>query len=545
MLREIRCNKFHQRAIQFHNGLNVVLGAEDALNSIGKSTALLAIDFALGGNSYVSDDLKENVGDHIVEFSFQFGNDIYYFSRSTDNIEMVNKCDSSYRPVEIWKKEQYAQWLKEKYGCGNTSISFREIVSLYSRIYGKGNATENKPLNIVSEETKSKAIRRLLGVFEVLDDLEALEQAKIEAETKVKVMSDAASEEVIVVHKSKKSKQEIEERLQLIDQEIMGIQSQISSGRCSLTEEQLQVVSDMYEEREQFNAHLMRREARLRRLNRSEDDLRKEYEVNIEELREFFPAVNMQQLENVNNFHHQLSDILAAEVKTQIRDTECAIRTLKEQIADIDKKISAVLEATDENATQMALKRLMDRAAEQERLKIEYQYAQDFEKWKSKKKQTKETFEARQEELLRSVESRLNRTMEAYSRNINPRKNPPQLELTSNNYTFECENDKGTGTRYAGVIILDLSVLQLTMLPILIHDNVLFKNIEDSTISKLVSFYQGFPDKQIFISMDKVSHYDRETSRVLQNAAVLQLGRGESALFGSQWNENGLSLFEV
>lgn len=545
MLREIRCNKFHQRAIQFHNGLNVVLGAEDALNSIGKSTALLAIDFALGGNSYVSDDLKENVGDHIVEFSFQFGNDIYYFSRSTDNIEMVNKCDSSYRPVEIWKKEQYAQWLKEKYGCGNTSISFREIVSLYSRIYGKGNATENKPLNIVSEETKSKAIRRLLGVFEVLDDLEALEQAKDEAETKVKVMSDAASEEVIVVHKSKKSKQEIEERLQLIDQEIMGIQSQISSGRCSLTEEQLQVVSDMYEEREQFNAHLMRREARLRRLNRSADDLRKEYEVNIEELREFFPAVNMQQLENVNNFHHQLSDILAAEVKTQIRDTECAIRTLKEQIADIDKKISAVLEATDENATQMALKRLMDRAAEQERLKIEYQYAQDFEKWKSKKKQTKETFEARQEELLRSVESRLNRTMEAYSRNINPRKNPPQLELTSNNYTFECENDKGTGTRYAGVIILDLSVLQLTMLPILIHDNVLFKNIEDSTISKLVSFYQGFPDKQIFISMDKVSHYDRETSRVLQNAAVLQLGRGESALFGSQWNENGLSLFEV
>ena len=539
MLREIRCNKFHQRAIQFHNGLNVVLGAEDALNSIGKSTALLAIDFAFGGNSYVNDDLKENVGDHIVEFSFQFGNDIYYFSRSTDNIEMVNKCDSSYRPVEIWKKEQYAQWLKEKYGCGNTSISFREIVSLYSRIYGKGNATENKPLNIVSEETKSKAIRRLLGVFEVLDDLEALEQAKDEAETKVKVMSDAASEEVIVVHKSKKSKQEIEERLQLIGQEIMGIQSQISSGKCSLTEEQLQVVSDMYEEREQFNAHLMRREARLRRLNRSADDLRKEYEVNIEELREFFPSVNMQQLEDVNSFHHQLSDILAAEVKTQIRDTECAIWTLKEQIADIDKKISAVLEATDEDATQMALKRLMDRAAEQERLKIEYQYAQDFEKWKSKKKQTKETFEARQEELLRSVEARLNRTMEAYSRNINPRKNPPKLELTPNNYTFECENDKGTGTRYAGVIILDLSVLQLTMLPILIHDNVLFKNIEDSTISKLVSFYQGFPDKQIFISMDKVSHYDRETSRVLQNAAVLQLGRGERALFGSQWNENG------
>ena len=36
--------------IKFKDGLNVVLGKEDGTNSIGKSSALLAIDFAFGGD---------------------------------------------------------------------------------------------------------------------------------------------------------------------------------------------------------------------------------------------------------------------------------------------------------------------------------------------------------------------------------------------------------------------------------------------------------------------------------------------------------------
>ena len=37
--------------IRFKDGLNVVLGKEDGTNSIGKSSALLAIDFVFGGNT--------------------------------------------------------------------------------------------------------------------------------------------------------------------------------------------------------------------------------------------------------------------------------------------------------------------------------------------------------------------------------------------------------------------------------------------------------------------------------------------------------------
>ena len=79
MLIELYCDKYQndgqeRGAISFHEGLNVVLGDRRAKNSIGKTTFLLAIDFALGGDQYAngSDGMLEEVGDHDVCFTFLF-----------------------------------------------------------------------------------------------------------------------------------------------------------------------------------------------------------------------------------------------------------------------------------------------------------------------------------------------------------------------------------------------------------------------------------------------------------------------------------------
>ena len=65
--------------IKFKDGLNVVLGKEDGTNSIGKSSALLAIDFAFGGNTYIASDGVKHIGDHIIFFTFKFDGQEYYF----------------------------------------------------------------------------------------------------------------------------------------------------------------------------------------------------------------------------------------------------------------------------------------------------------------------------------------------------------------------------------------------------------------------------------------------------------------------------------
>ena len=79
-------------------------------------------------------------------------------------------------------------------------------------------------------------------------------------------------------------------------------------------------------------------------------------------------------------------------------------------------------------------------------------------------------------------------------------------------------------------------MLELTLLPILIHDTVLFKNVEDETIRKLISFYQMFFDKQVFICLDKVSQYSEDTEQTLRSKAVLQLGTDGEELFGWSWS---------
>ncbi len=66
MLSEIRCDKFRMGSIQFHKGLNVILGDDNATNSIGKSTLLMIIDFALGGDSLLkhNGDIVDELGHH-------------------------------------------------------------------------------------------------------------------------------------------------------------------------------------------------------------------------------------------------------------------------------------------------------------------------------------------------------------------------------------------------------------------------------------------------------------------------------------------------
>lgn len=77
MLLEIRCKEFKDEGkvrdlIVFHPGLNTIMGASRASNSIGKTTFLLVIDFVFGGRDYVmlNNDVTKNVGEHSVEFAF-------------------------------------------------------------------------------------------------------------------------------------------------------------------------------------------------------------------------------------------------------------------------------------------------------------------------------------------------------------------------------------------------------------------------------------------------------------------------------------------
>lgn len=96
-------------------------------------------------------------------------------------------------------------------------------------------------------------------------------------------------------------------------------------------------------------------------------------------------------------------------------------------------------------------------------------------------------------------------------------------------------DDTGTGTSYKSMVVYDLSILELTQLPILIHDSVVLKQISDKAIEKILEKYMMQP-KQIFISFDKIAAYTLKSQKILKSNKVLKLSAGGNELFGSSWN---------
>jgi hypothetical protein len=73
ILKEIRCVHFSHLPIKFRPGLNIILGDDDAKNSIGKSTVLMVIDFVFGGSTFTGKDDAGAIcelGPHRYDYSF-------------------------------------------------------------------------------------------------------------------------------------------------------------------------------------------------------------------------------------------------------------------------------------------------------------------------------------------------------------------------------------------------------------------------------------------------------------------------------------------
>lgn len=98
-------------------------------------------------------------------------------------------------------------------------------------------------------------------------------------------------------------------------------------------------------------------------------------------------------------------------------------------------------------------------------------------------------------------------------------------------YTFTTPRDGGTGTAYKSLVVLDMSILELTDLPAIAHDSSIFKNIGDEPIDKIMELYMK-SKKQIFIAFDKEQAYSQRTGEILNDTAVLRLNEGGEELFG-------------
>ena len=336
--------------IRFKDGLNVVLGKEDGTNSIGKSSALLAIDFVFGGNTYIASDGVKHIGDHTIFFTFKFDGKEYYFARNTASPEEIQVCSKGYELTgSVKTRQEFVDWLKEKYNMDFPGLSFRSTMSSFFRVYGKDNTNERKPLYGIPGDGMQKSIDRLVKLFDRYRDIEDY-TSRLE-EQKKKLSAYREARKYRFVSDLVGGKEKYDENLA----EIHSLQVELDT----LTSEQVETHSEEDIEKNKLKSDLKDKKFRLeesietkkRRLSLL--DMSLSYglyptEADLSGLQEFFPEVNLRKLYEVEGYHKKLASILdgqfAAErdsVQREIEDLHGRLRVFLGKLAVMDERGNA------------------------------------------------------------------------------------------------------------------------------------------------------------------------------------------------------------
>lgn len=533
MLKIIECDKFYETPIVFHSGLNTIIGDDVASNSIGKSNMLMIIDFVFGGADYINrnNDTVKHLGEHTFKFVFEFDNKLYYFSRDTESYNKVNFCDENYEIIETVSVDDYCEFLKDKYDIANDDLSFRGILSLYFRIYGRENLNEKRPLLLYNKQKDDDAIILLVKLFKKYDEIKKFDKLLEEYRKKLKALKDAINKNFLprltkTLYKSN------EKRIDDLESQLNEIKRSILQN--SLNIEAL-ITKDILQLRNQKSDLVSRVGYLQTKLKRTNDNIahqKANIELELSYFTNYFPDFNINMIEKVDAFHSTLTKILKKELQTTKKELEAAINDLNQQISEYDKKISEKLEVRD--APKYAIDKIVEIASQIKELKTNNGYYAQKEALDKKIGETSSILSELKDKVLAEISSDINQKMNSINQEIYlTERRPPVLTLTDKRYSFQTFGDTGTGTACAGLITYDLSILELTDLPALAHDLPLLKNIEDNAIGNIMKLYSE-TNKQVFIAIDKVNSFNKNTSELIYKNKVLYLSK-DKLLFKKNW----------
>lgn len=524
--------------IRFKEGLNVVLGKEDGENSIGKSSALLAIDFVFGGDTYLHSDGVKHIGPHTIFFTFLFNGKEYRFARNTASSNEIHHCSESYELTgAVWSKREFTDWLKERYAIDFPGLSFRETVSSFFRVYGKENLDERRPPKGLPGGGMRKSIEVLVKLFNRYGDVQIYSDRLEEQKNKLTAFREARKYRFVPDLVGGKTQYE--------DNLI-----QIRSLQAQLDNLTLEQIADHTEEdieksrmKSQLQATKLRAETELQSKQRRLELLKMslEYglyptEADLSALQEFFPSVNLRKLYEVENYHKKLATILDEQFVAERQSVEMEISLLQSYIKELQKQI------TDLGFVGNLSKEFLDRHSEIkgkiDAIRLQNEAYLTLTDLQDAKRRADDMLKRGIEDILSEIERALNDKMKEFNDTlfVDSRKAPQIRFHEYNSYEFETPDDTGTGSNYKGMVVYDLAMLYLTALPTIAHDSLILKNISDGAVNGIMKIYAA-SKKQVFIAFDKQAAYRPDTQKILSDNTVLKLSDNNCELYGQSWNK--------
>lgn len=535
MLVEIKCDKFRNQVIKFNNSLNVILGDEKAANSIGKSTFLMVIDFVFGGNSFIkfNTDVFDELGHHDYLFCFTFGTENYRFKRNTYKYELIHKCDENYKEIEAISAKEFRIFLKSKYKIPSKDITFRSVVGLYSRIWGKGNLDVKKPLHPAQEQKSSACVENLIKLFNRYDNIRDLVDNFKQGTDERSALTKAFAKRIIPkINKTKYL--ENQKEIEIISTEIEDIKNNLAKYACNISEIANKVIMELKTKKDQLLITKRTIESKRIRIKRNIIDNKFINSKKLVNLNQFFPDVNNDRILMIEKFHSGLSNILKKELQRAEEELTLQLNIINGEISEVDRKIAGSLIALDD--PNVIVDRVYELSKTLHSARSENKYFANNIDLEKNVKILKSELHDEKAGTLQIIANMVNeKIMKLITTVYDNKRKCPILTLGDANYKFEIFEDTGTGKAYSNLLLLDLSIFSLTSLPFLIHDSLLFKNIENTAVGKLVKIYASF-EKQTFISIDEIDKYGLSASNTLRKNTVIEL-KNNALLYNKDWRK--------
>ena len=253
-----------------------------------------------------------------------------------------------------------------------------------------------------------------------------------------------------------------------------------------------------------------------------------------EQLKQFFPSVNVKHLSEIETFHKKIATIFDAELQEERKRTQKQLDEVNKDIQLLENELSGLVK--NPNLSTVVLQKYAETLTQIEKMQQENEAYRKRVLLDERNKTASKNLERVQKEQYGGVEATINSEMERINATLYSEKaNSPILHLEGNSYEFFTQDDTGTGIAYKGLVVYDLAIVSLTKLPILVHDSLILKQISDEAVENILVRYME-SGKQVIISLDKQDSYSKRTAEILEKQCVLHLAPNGRELFGRAWS---------
>ncbi|MEX1258123.1 MAG: DUF2326 domain-containing protein, partial [Gemmatimonadota bacterium] len=391
--------------------------------------------------------------------------------------------------------------------------------------------TVKRPLHAAHQQAAVTCVNNLVKTFDQFREIQDIARRSSHAFERRKTLN-AAKRQSIVPKVTKTDYSANTVTIATLESELSAIKADLAKYATNISELVNREVIELKLERDK----LVRVRTDLNgRLRRSRDNLSNHRHIKSKHftgLIELFPEIDQDRLAEVEEFHSGLARILRAELRASQRDLELELERVNEAIETIESRMARTLDSVDE-PTHL-VDRVYEVATALEKALDENQRYEGEQALKAEISRLQEELSKARQGVLAAIQRQLNEGMrDIVDEVFGPERKSPEITLGETNYSFEVYEDTGTGTAYSSLLVFDLTVFDRTPLPVLVHDSVLFKNIENDSVARLVGFYPK-DGKQAFIALDEVDKYGPEAAAILRGRRAIQLD-DDNLLYDLDW----------